>query len=575
MSESSGDEPLHKRKRGVVNEKTYKRNTIRNARVQGEGYVSYSGKEVPQKTKPDIITCKCNVKCYLNINNEVINDTWRYFHSLENKNSQDTYIQTLVEVNAVKRRRKKQGPEQDVDNANDNEGSFKRAHSYHYNLRIGGVLKHVCKNVFMKIHGISHNRLGRICQLLLQNTTPIDMRGQNRSGNAVSGNICVRIHDHIAKFEVKETHYGGKHKKYLDARLNVTKLHEMFINDNPDLKDLVKYHFYYSYFHENFGYSFGRPQVDVCSQCESLKSKLRDQALNDNAKRTAAAELMIHKRRAKKFYTCMQEASKNDDKETAALCFDYMQNLPLPNIPVQEIFYMRQLWVNVFSIHDLTSNKSKIYLYHEGEGNKSPDEVCSFLLNYIETEIPNTVKNMILFSDGPSGQNKNHTVVRFLMNLCDKGRFDSITHNFPVRGHSYSPCDRDFGAIKRLLKRVDRIYTPEEYMELILKASKTNRFTIHRVTSQDIRSFKTWWPHSYKKLTNSDETSGRGVPKDQKEIFKISTYKQFCYNKNTPGKVIVKPYINGFIQSTFTLRKTDVTPDLPTQMAYPSAKVSF
>ena len=73
----------------------------------------------------------------------------------------------------------------------------------------------------MKIHGISHNRLGRICQLLLQNMTPKDKRGQNRSGNTVSGNVCVLTHDQLSRFEVKVTHYGGKHKKYLDARLHV------------------------------------------------------------------------------------------------------------------------------------------------------------------------------------------------------------------------------------------------------------------------------------------------------------------------------------------------------------------
>lgn len=84
---------------------------------------------------------------------------------------------------------------------------------------------------------------------------------------------------------------------------------------------------------------------------------MNDQTLNDNAKRIAAAELMVHERRTKKFYTSMQEASKHDNDETIALCFDYMQNLPLPNIPVKAIFYMRQLWVNAFSIHDLTSNK--------------------------------------------------------------------------------------------------------------------------------------------------------------------------------------------------------------------------
>lgn len=575
MSDSSDDEPVPKRKRGVTKEKTYKRNIIREARVTGAGYVSYSGVQVPPKTKPENLICKCSAKCSININEKVIDDNWNYFHSLQSKNSQDAYIQTLVEVKEVKRRKKVGLGLQNPELESDNEQTFKRNHTYLYSLKINGVLNHVCKNVFMKMYGISRKRLERICQLLLRNTTPKDKRGQNRSGNAVPGNVCVRIHEQISKYEVKVTHYGGKEKKYLDARLSITKMHDMFINENPDLKDTVKYNFYYTYFLENFGYSFGRPQVDVCSMCESLKAKLRDQNLNDNAKRAAAAELMIHKRRASKFYSTMKEMSKNQDEDTAAVCFDFMQNLPLPNIPVQEIFYMRQLWVNVFCIHDLKSNKSKMYMYHEGEGNKSPDEVCSFLLNYINTEVPNTVKNLTLFSDGPSGQNKNHTVVRFLMNLCDRGRFDTITHNFPVRGHSFSPCDRDFGAIKRIIKKIDRIYIPEEYIELVLRASKTNRFTVHKVTHNDLISFKKWWPQSYKKVTNSDETSGRGVPKEQKEIFKISQYRQFCYNKNTCGKVVVLPFIGTGTHSTFTLLKAASPPNLPTEMAYPSGKVSI
>ena len=44
-------------------------------------------------------------------------------------------------------------------------------------------------------------------------------------------------------------------------------------------------------------------------------------------------------------------------------------------------------------------------------------------------------------------------------------------------------------------------------------------------------------------MSNSAETSGRAYPKDKRETFKISTYKQFCYNKNLPGKAVVKPFI--------------------------------
>ncbi|KAJ4444692.1 hypothetical protein ANN_06489 [Periplaneta americana] len=66
-------------------------------------------------------------------------------------------------------------------------------------------------------------------------------------------------------------------------------------------------------------------------------AKLRSPHLNENAKRAAAAaKLIIHKRRAKNFYTVMQESGKNEDDDTAVLAFDYMKNALLPFIPVQE-----------------------------------------------------------------------------------------------------------------------------------------------------------------------------------------------------------------------------------------------
>lgn len=120
---------------------------------------------------------------------------------------------------------------------------------------------------------------------------------------------------------------------------------------------------------------------------------------------------------------------------------------------------------------------------------------------------------------------------------------------------------------------MDRIYTPEEYIELILKASIRNRFTVYKVASHDIISFKTW-PMSYKKTTISDETSGIGVPKEQKVTFKISRYKQFLYNKANPGKVVAKPVIDGVTLSTLTLLNVAPAPNLPTNMAYPFGKVS-
>lgn len=175
----------------------------------------------------------------------------------------------------------------------------------------------------MKIHGVSADRLRRLCTLLLANESPNDKRGKNHSRNSIQGDVCLKIHEHVSNFEVKETHYAGKPKKYLDARLNVTKMYNMFLDYAPEFKDIVKYNFYYKYFKENFDYAFGRPQIDVCIQCERLGAKLKDPHMSDNTKRNAAAELMIHKRRAKKFYVELKNATSNQSDDTAILAFDY------------------------------------------------------------------------------------------------------------------------------------------------------------------------------------------------------------------------------------------------------------
>ncbi|PSN51736.1 hypothetical protein C0J52_13444 [Blattella germanica] len=165
-----------------------------------------------------------------------------------------------------------------------------------------------------------------------------------------------------------------------------------------------------------------------------------------------------------------------------------MQNLPLPNIPVQKTFYLSQLWVNVFK-----TGRSVVYLYHEGQGKKGANEVSSFLYHYVQHYIPQSINELNLFSDGCPGQYKNHTIVRFYMALTATGRFQTITHRFPERGHSFLPCDRNFGAFKKKINKVDRVYTVREYVELIANSKKD--IEVHVIEQNEIiLNFDAWWP---------------------------------------------------------------------------------
>ena len=50
----------------------------------------------------------------------------------------------------------------------------------------------------------------------------------------------------------------------------------------------------------------------------------------------------------------------------------------------------------------------------------------------------------LLFSDSCGGQNKNSIVIHYLFSIVRAGLFRRIQHFFPVCGHSFLPCDRDF-----------------------------------------------------------------------------------------------------------------------------------
>nr|CAI5839912.1 unnamed protein product [Callosobruchus analis] len=164
------------------------------------------------------------------------------------------------------------------------------------------------------------------------------------------------------------------------------------------------------------------------------------------------------------------------------------------------MFYFRQLWVYAFEIHNLSDNTGHFYTYHEGQACKGPNEVCTFLKDYIENFILESVTELHIFSDGCPGQNRNNTIVRFLLSLQATKRFKKIFHYFPVRGHSFLPSDRDFRTLKKLTIRCDRIYIPEEYQEMIVSCRKNNPFTFKEITYKDIIDFKNWRPSSYKKL---------------------------------------------------------------------------
>lgn len=498
--------------------------------------------------------------CFDNLTQDNLTFCINTINSFQSKNEQDIFIQQLIEKKPVKTHRLRK------------EGAIPRDYAFRYFINTQSKKIVVCKKAFISIFGITENRVRRLSHLTVRSETPYDKRGQHPKANTTRPEVLKAIHDHIMDFPRKRTHYSGKDIEYLDARLDVKTMHDLFRRKHPDLK--VTYAFYANYFKNTFSLRFGRPQVDTCITCEELQVKIRSPTLGQSAKRLAKTELEVHKRRAKKFYTkiaAVKEICNNRD-DVAALTFDYMQNLPLPNIPIQEIFYLRQLWVNCFGVKNLNTNESVFYVYHEGVANKGANEVCSMILHYLDHFLGKNIRELHLFSDNCPGQNKNHTVIRFLLSLTDTKRFSKITHYFPIRGHSFLPNDRDFGVMKRKIKKCDRIYVPEEYYDIMSKANPN--FSVFLLSTPQVMDCSKWWPTYYKKTCLSDESFGKQVPKEHKQSFAPSTYMSFEYDRNKKGVIVTNEFIDSLRRNTFKVaRNKAIEISLPDKKAYPLGHV--
>ncbi|KAJ4444733.1 hypothetical protein ANN_06530 [Periplaneta americana] len=107
-------------------------------------------------------------------------------------------------------------------------------------------------------------------------------------------------------------------------------------------------------------------------------------------------------------------------------------------------------------------------IFMEAQAKKDPNSVASFIHNCLLKKLhdQSQVKNIVLFSGSCGGQNENMVIVFFCMWFAKVFHVD-IRHIFPVHGHSFSQCDRNFGLIKRKTRNLETVTTAKPYLEAL------------------------------------------------------------------------------------------------------------
>lgn len=543
-------------KKRVRDESKWERNIAKRRKAEGKSYIGIKNKEKcvksERKTGKD---CNCKLKCCQKITDIAKQNILTLFNKIGNKEKQDIFLGGQIVVKKVARHRPKSGD------------GPKRSCSCEYTIKIGSTLHRVCRNAFCSLYGVSKKRVELIINHLKANIpAPKDMRGKhNNRPNMIREDVIHQIDTHIQSFPKRSSHYSrtkNENKFYLSPVLNMQKMHKLYlqkyepdvytaITNNEKLKPHVTYDYFCHHFSLNYNYSFGKPRSDTCQTCDRLE-KLISAEKNEDVKKDLVTEKEVHEKKAKYFYTKMKEdtaeISENKD-EMELLAFDFQQNMPLPHVTSGDVFFKRQLWEYNFCIFAASSRKSYFFMYDETIAKKGANDVVSFLHYFLENFLAPTVRKIYLYSDNCSSQNKNKVLAQYLYTLlANTNRFSEIIHRFPEPGHSFLPCDRSFGLIEKEKRKRERIYLPEEWVQLVKNTCR--KFIVVPVSQDMILDFSGHFKGAFKTT----------VSNKRKQKFGISSYRVMAY---TAKGVECSSVASALLKDLFILQKHGVTLTLP------------
>lgn len=456
--------------------------------------------------------CRCKrFKCFMRVPESSRQKIIQSFNLLNTVDEQNIYLCGLITTVPIKQRR----PRQQEEDALLHDASFR------YRVRIlniDGQVEDVqiCKKAFMSLHGIGRKKLAVLQKSLkLTGDAPKDQRGKHTNRpHKLSVETRDKIICHIGSFKGRKSHYSlhDSAKLYLPEELNIKKMFNMFREKFPN--EHVSYETYRTIFSMEFNISFGYPRSDTCSNCDEYLAKIKSleaEKLNlsqtediiyrkiDRDINMLNIQNRLHKIKAEQFYRRKRDARTRSQKSvfTEAVCIDFAKNLPVPNISTSDVYYKRQLSTYAFNVHILSTSQSIFYMYPETVAKKGSDDVCSLLHNFLYNYLNPEVRQLEIFCDSCGGQNKNYTMFRFLHYVVHvEKRLDFIKVTFPIRGHSYMECDKDFG----LINQKTRVELPEQWLEVFRMArNKPTPFDVENVTQTYFRSWTTFFNKRYRR----------------------------------------------------------------------------
>ena len=287
---------------------------------------------------------------------------------------------------------------------------------------------------------------------------------------------------------------------------------------------------------------------DVCDKCEVLR-RIVSTAGSEEASLTACTALADHihdAQREREYYHEKTLDAKAELSDFALLepppvqpcsrnlckphyTFDFAQNILLPHTARQvgPIYFKTPRKVMLFGVNSEGLPKQVNYLIDEAEtigvnGTKShgANTVVS-LLHHFFAYHGHGEKECWLHADNCAGQNKNKTVMAYLMWRVLRGLHQKITISFMVAGHTRCLVDGCFGLLKQKFRRHD-VFTLEQLAHVVDSSASCNVTQLLTNSGVVWRSWDTFLPEHFVRIPG------------------VSKAHHFVFDATKPGVVVVK-----------------------------------
>ncbi|GAU93652.1 hypothetical protein RvY_05557 [Ramazzottius varieornatus] len=214
-------------------------------------------------------------------------------------------------------------------------------------------------------------------------------------------------------------------------------------------------------------------------------AKAQWEAHLEHAAQQRAQKVLMSKLQYKNLDPESKKFSTTDGRTAVrVVSFDFAQSVGLPHHTDQAgaIYFKSPLGVHIFGLVDESNSRVYYFFMNEsncigldGKNSHSPNSVLS-MLDFFLKQSDNGERNLCIYADNCTGQNKNRFTMGYLAHLIKTGRYDTIEILFLPPGHMKFSPDAFFGLLKRIFRRFSIGLPHEMKTEIATKAASSHTF---------------------------------------------------------------------------------------------------